>query len=151
MYPRGLIGKIMPWLRCGRAEVLHVCSGALPRGEGIRVDIRPEAKPDILADGRALPLRDACMAAVLIDPPYTEHYARELYGTEYPRPSHLLAEAARVVRPGGRIGLVHYIVSNPAPATRFVKAFALCMGFGFPMRALAIYEREQDALPGVAP
>src|SRR4051794_13312295 len=51
-YLRGLIAKLLPWLRCARHEILHVCSGSLPPGEGIRVDVRPEAKPDILADGR---------------------------------------------------------------------------------------------------
>ena len=68
-YPRGLIAKILPWLRCERHEILHVCSGCLPRGEGIRVDIRPAARPDILADGRNLPLRDGSVAAVMLDPP----------------------------------------------------------------------------------
>lgn len=150
MYPVGFIVKILPWLRCDRSEVLHVCSGGLPPGEGIRVDIRPEALPDILADGRKLPLPDNSQAAVLIDPPYTEHYARDLYGTDYPRPAHLLAEASRVVRPNGRIGFVHYIVPNAPPGCRFVKAFGLSMGFGYPMRAVTIFEREQaPLLPGV--
>ncbi len=85
--------------------------------------------------------------AVLIDPPYSEHYARELYGTEYPLPSHLLREAARVVRPGGRIGFVHYLVPNSPPGCHHVKTFGLSMGFGYPMRAVTIYEREQDDLP----
>lgn len=148
-YPRGMIGKILPWLRAPRHLILHVCSGSLPKGDGIRVDVRRDARPDILADGRALPLRDGSVAAVLLDPPYTEHYAKELYGTDYPRPSHLLAEAARVVRPGGRIGFVHYITPNPPPNTHFVKCFALSMGFGFPMRSVAIYERRGDDLPGL--
>lgn len=146
MYPASLIGKLLPWLRCARREVLHVCSGGLPRGEGIRVDKRIDARPDIIADGRALPLADGSVAAVLLDPPYSEHYARELYGTDYPRPSHLLAEAARVVRPGGRIGFVHYIVANPPDGCHHVKTFGLSMGFGYPMRAVTIYEREQDSL-----
>ena len=153
-YPASLIPKILPWLKCDRREVLHVCSGSLPRGEGIRVDVRPEARPDILADGRHLPLPDGSQEAVLIDPPYTEHYARDLYGVEYPRPAHLLREAARVVKPCGRIGFVHYITPNPPPTCRVVRVFGLSTGFGFPMRAVTIYEREQLALwsapPGAA-
>lgn len=151
-YPRALIDRMLPWLRCARHEILHVCSGALPPGEGIRVDIRPEAQPDILADGRALPLADGSQAAVMLDPPYTEHYARHLYQVDYPRPSHLLREAARVVRPGGRIAMVHYITPKPARGTRFVRAFGLSTGFDMPIRAVSIYERDQAELElGAAP
>ncbi len=145
-YPRALIGKLLPWLRCERREVLHVCSGSLPRGEGIRVDIRADARPDILADGRALPLPDGSAEAVMLDPPYTEHYARDLYGVDYPVPSHLLREAARVVRPCGRIVFVHYFTPNPPPRCHVVKVFGLSTGFGFPMRAVMIYQKEQASL-----
>jgi SAM-dependent methyltransferase len=141
-YPRGLITKVLPWLRCARHEILHVCSGSLPRGEGIRVDIRPEAQPDILADGRDLPLDDGSVSAVMIDPPYSEGYATSLYGVKYARPSHLLREAARVVRPGGRIAIVHYITPKPVAGLRFVKAFGLSTGFDMPMRAVTIFERD---------
>lgn len=146
MYPRIFIPKILPWLKCRRSQVVHVCSGGLPLGEGIRVDVRPEAHPDIVADGRHLPFEDGSVEAVLIDPPYTDHYARDLYGVEYPRPSHLLREAARVVKPCGRIGFVHYITPNPPPMTHFVKSYGLSTGFGFPMRAVTIFEKEQSGL-----
>jgi len=145
-YPRGLIKRMLPWLRCERHQILHVCSGALPRGEGIRVDIRPEAQPDFLADGRALPFADGEHAAVMLDPPYCPEYAESLYGVEYPRPSHLLREAARVVRPGGRIAIVHYITPKPVAGTRFVKAFGLSTGFDMPMRAVTVFER---FMPGI--
>ena len=146
-YPRGLIAKILPWLRCERHEILHVCSGCLPRGEGIRVDIRPAARPDILADGRNLPLRDGSIAAVMLDPPYSPAYTKGLYGVdEYPRPAHLMAEAARVVRPGGRIAFVHYITPKPPRGTRFVRAFGLSTGFDMPIRALSIFEKDQRGL-----
>ncbi len=148
-YPRLLIPAMLPWLGCGRHEVLHVCSGSLAPGEGIRVDIRPEACPDILADGRKLPLATGSVAAVMIDPPYTDHYARELYRVKYPRPAQLLREAARVVRPGGRIVFVHYITPKPVAGTVFVKAFGLSTGFDMPMRAVSIYELDggQLAMP----
>lgn len=154
-YPKALIPKMLPWLRCARHEILHVCSGSLPRGEGIRVDIRPEAQPDILADGRKLPLPDGSIAAVMIDPPYSEDYARSLYGVDYPRPSHLLREASRVVKPGGRIAIVHYITPKPVDGLVFVKAFGLSTGFDMPMRAVTIFERDHgltlDLAGGSAP
>jgi SAM-dependent methyltransferase len=145
-YPRGFIESMLPWLRCARREVLHVCSGALPRGEGIRVDIRPEAMPDFISDGRALPFADGSIAGAMCDPPYCEEYAQSLYGVEYPRPSHLLTEVARVVRPGGRIVFVHYIVPQPVPGTRVVAIRGMSTGFNMPMRAVSIYERDQAEL-----
>jgi SAM-dependent methyltransferase len=146
MYPLGLIEKVLPWLLCARHDLVHVCSGGLPPGEGIRVDRDPSAAPDILADGRHLPFRDGSIAALLIDPPYTNQYAAQFYGFDYPRPAHLLAEAARVVRPGGRIGFVHYITPRPAKGTRCVKVFGLSTGANMPMRAVTIYERDQRGL-----
>lgn len=145
-YPAMLIPKLLPWFLCERREIVHVCSGSLKHGEGIRVDIRPDAAPDVLADGRALPFADGSVKAVMLDPPYTEHYAKVLYGTKYPRPRHLLIEAARVVRRGGRIVFVHYITPNPPPGCRLIKVFGLSTGFGFPVRAVTIYEREQGRL-----
>jgi adenine-specific DNA methylase len=79
---------------------------------------------------------------IVTDPPYSAHYARELYGFDYPRPSHLLREAARVAKPGARIGIVHYITPKPVPGTSFVKTFGLSTGFDMPMRAVTIYERD---------
>lgn len=145
-FPRGLIAKLLPLLLCERREILHVCSGSLPRGEGIRVDIRPAAQPDILADGRHLPLADGSVAAVMLDPPYCEEYALSLYGVEYPRPAHLLTEAARVVRRGGRIAFVHYIVPQPVRGTRVVRIMGMSTGFNMPMRAVTIFERDHAEL-----
>ncbi len=145
-YPAALIPKVLPWLRCKRSEVLHVCSGSLKPREGIRVDVRPAACPDVLADGRRLPFADGSIAAVMLDPPYTVQYAQDLYGVEYPRPSHLLREAARVVRPCGRIAFVHYLVPMPPPGCSLVRVHGLSTGFGFPIRAVTIFEKEQGSL-----
>lgn len=112
-FPKRFVDYALKALECPASEVLHVCSGMLTRQEvrgGVRVDLRAAARPDVQADGRRLPFRDASFSGVLIDPPYSVEYARGLYDTEYPRPSALLSEAARVLRPGGRCGFLHFLV-----------------------------------------
>ena len=150
-YPKGLIEKLLPWLECDRRRILHLCSGSLKRGEGIRVDIRESQRPDVVADARCLPrdvFPDGSVDAVMIDPPYTDDYARDLYGLDdAPKPAHLLSEAARVVRPGGIIAFVHYLVPMPPDGATFVKGWGLSTGFGFPIRAVTLWRRDQAALP----
>lgn len=109
--------------------------------------MRPDARPDVLADGRALPLRDGSVDACLLDPPYTERYSRDLYGTAFPRARPLLAEAARVVAPGGAIGILHFFVPNPPPGTALVRVWGVTLGCGFRIRAFSLYRREQARLP----
>ena len=120
--------------------------GTLGPRERWTVDVRLAARPSVVARGQALPFRDACFAAVMIDPPYTEEYARNLYRSEFPRPSHLLREAARVVRPGGRIGLLHIAVPITPSGCSFVTSFCVVPGPGFRIRAFTVYERSQDDL-----
>ncbi len=82
----------------------------------------------------------------MLDPPYTPDYAERLYGVKYPLPAHLLDEAVRVVRPGGLIAFVHYLVPMPPEGSRFVRAWGLSTGFGFPMRAVTLFQKEQAML-----
>lgn len=149
-YPKGFLVWAVRQLGVWPSEVLHVCSGSLDEtAGGVRVDMRQVAAPTVRADGRALPFRDASFKAVLLDPPYSVEYAEDLYQTDYPRPSHLLAEAARVVRPCGKIGFLHFLLPFPPPGCSFVRVKALTQGMGYRIRAFTIFEREQDSLPGV--
>ena len=84
---------------------------------------------------------------MLLDPPYTEEYARNLYRSEFPRPSQLLREAARVVTPGGRIGLLHIAVPITPAGCDFVTSFGVVPGPGFRIRAFTIYQRWHAGLP----
>ena len=150
-YPNGFLTHVLTLELLGvrrdqRARILHVCSGTLGPEEAWTVDVRAEARPRIVASGTTLPLRDASFRAVMLDPPYSDAYARNLYKTENPRPSWLLKEAARVVQPGGRIGILHVAVPFAPPGCRLVKVYGISTGVGFRIRAFTVYERAQDRL-----
>jgi hypothetical protein len=110
------------------------------------VDLRLEAQPSVIANGTTLPFRDGIWKAVMLDPPYTDAYARNLYGTENPRPAWLLREAARIVMPGGRIGFMHIGIPFAPPECFLVKVRAITIGVGFRGRFWTIYEKQQSAL-----
>ena len=143
-FPRGFLSYILRLRLLGdvpRKDILHICSGTLQ--EAWTVDVRAEARPRVQADGSHLPFRDASFKAVLMDPPYSDAYAKNLYGTENPRPSWLLREAVRVVVPGGRIGILH--VALPfCPGCDLVRVVPVSTGLGFRIRALTIYQRRGD-------
>lgn len=112
-YPLGFPEWVFSRWECDPADVLHLCSGSVTTGT--RVDIRPETKPDIVADCRDVPLPDQSFDWIMADPPYAETYAENLYGTgrHYPRPGSILTEAYRLLRPGGLVGILHFIVPQP--------------------------------------
>lgn len=75
---------------------------------GITTDLNSD-KADIKSDYQHLPFSDASMEFVLADPPYADHYANEWH-SELPKPKHILREAARIVKSGGLIGILHIII-----------------------------------------
>lgn len=148
--------------------VLHVCGGLVrhyPYKGGVgpndkTVDIDPDVKPDFLVDVRqGLPYRcgsmleehhkdhtsEACTwAAVLADPPYSEADAEHyVCGSGlYPKPTALLADMLAVARPGGRVGILHYLVPSPPKHTRFVAAVAVMVGFNNRVRVYSVFEKD---------
>lgn len=149
VFPRGFIDFALRALNVPADDVLHVCSGSLTHRDvagGLRVDIDYRRDPDFVADGRDLSFPDGMFSGVLIDPPYTEEYAWDLYDVEYPRPSALLREAARVVKPGGVVGFVHFLVPKSPPELVFRRVYGVMQGLGYRIRAFTIYERLQAEL-----
>ena len=142
------------------------------------LDLDPETEPDYCQDAReALPgLRcwhcdawakseSSCTfchhchgsrrlrywPAILIDPPYTEadaeHY-RPGKGV-FPSANLLLKNAVEAVAPGGRVGMLHYLLPSPPRAwpCRFVAAVSVITGFNNRVRLYSVFER----LPEVEP
>lgn len=144
-YPKGFVEWALGLMGCEDAdEVLHVCSGSMRTG--VRVDVRPTMRPSVVADGRALPFKAGTFRYVLIDPPYAEDYAKNLYGTaaRYPSPGALLREAARVMRPGGRVGLLHFLVPVIRRPLRIERVYGVTTGSGYAIRAWTLLRREAD-------
>jgi SAM-dependent methyltransferase len=141
-YPIGFPEAAYEWMGVTCPDlVLHLCSGSMRRG--VRVDIRPEMEPDIVCDARNTPFADETFDWIMIDPPYSEEYARNLYGTEkhYPRPGQLMKEAARLLKPGGKVGLLHFQVPMTRKPLRLVEVRGITTGSGFNIRAFTICEK----------
>jgi tRNA G10 N-methylase Trm11 len=111
---------------------------------GIRVDVRPEMNPTYVADCRNVPLPDASVDWIMSDPPYSEEYARNLYGTEkhYPLPGQILKEACRLLKPGGRVGLLHFQVPMSRKPLCLVSVTGITTGAGYAIRAWSVFEKE---------
>ena len=135
-YPGGFLWRakvLMP------GEMCHLCSGTI-QGD-FTVDINPDMLPDLEADARDTGLPDESFDAVLLDPPYTPEDAK-VYGFEYPEPRDLMAEAWRLVRPGGRVGMLHYIVPRkPHKDARLLAVVGVMVGFGNRIRVLTVFEK----------
>ena len=147
-YPKGFLEWAARYIRVPRSKILHVCSGGLPLGEGIRVDVRPEMHPDVVADGRALPFPDNTFEGCLIDPPYSVENAEQFYQIDYPRPSQLLMEAGRVVKPCAPVGMLHWLVPQAPPRSglQLEAIKAVTTGMGYRIRAFTVYRKQQEGL-----
>ena len=122
-------------------KVLHLCSGSMRTG--VRVDIRPEMQPTVCCDIRNTPFPDESFDFILSDPPYAESYAENLYGTgqHYPKPSEILKEATRLLRPNGYFGLLHFIVPMNRKPMKLVQVYGITTGAGYAIRAWSLFTK----------
>lgn len=88
-------------------------------------------------------------AGVIADPPYTEEDALKydpnlgIPGTRTPLPSPnaILRRALEIVRPGGRVGILHYILPQPPKDVRFVAAVGVLVGYNNRIRIYSVFEK----------
>lgn len=129
--------------------VLHVCGGKARHYPYRRafgpldktLDLDPAVEPDFQQDALA-PLPRG-FHAMLADPPYSEADAAHYnVGAEaYPKPNALLKNMLSAVPPGGRVGMIHYILPSPPPDTVFVAAVSVMCGFNNRVRVFSVFER----------
>jgi len=85
---------------------------------GLRVDIKPEVKPDFVADAHSFTniIPKQSFKIILADPPYSDEESKELYGTGKLNYKKWTAECDKVLEKGGLLIVYHkYIVPNPDP------------------------------------
>jgi hypothetical protein len=101
----------------GTEDYVHFFSGSAKTG--FTIDIKAETNPTMVADVQTrLPFEDGKFEAGFADPPYTKEFAEKLYGTEYPNYNKWVSELVRIVKSGGRIGVMNnYIVPRPKGCT----------------------------------
>lgn len=149
-FPRGLINKIR--LKWWGQKRLWMFSGSFKDPGGTTVDIKPELKPDVVSDCERLDLPDNTFDFVMLDPPYSEAEARELYDLPYCSLPKVMNEAARVVKPGGLVLLLHRIVPMRHPSeNQHKKRLKLCGLVGIctitgytNMRALSVWRKTEQ-------
>jgi hypothetical protein len=153
-YPNGFLERANTLLGItNTSEVLHVCGGKVRYYPNSRclgenhytLDMDEELKPDFIQNAMDPLPRGGSWDAILIDPPYTEsdaeHYAPGK--DSFPSPTRLLGNALRAVRPGGRVGILHYVWAAPSPRDlgRPLALIAVVAGYNNRMRAFSVFER----------
>lgn len=131
--------------------VLHVCGGLArlyPYAGGFgpndkTLDLDETTQPDYLQDA-LLPYPDGPWDAILIDPPYSEQDAEKYPpgAVAYPSPNKLIVNALDSLKPGGRVGMIHYILpAAPTGRAKFVAAVGVLVGFNNRIRIYSVFEK----------
>lgn len=149
-YPGGFLERARILLGVSQADpLLHVCGGKARfypyRGFGPNdrtLDLDSDLAPDYCQD--ALDPIPGMWRAVLADPPYSELEAEHYQpgSAKYPRPGPMLANIAKSVIPGGRIGILHYLWCKPPAGFRSVACITVYVGFNNRPRCFSVFESE---------
>lgn len=136
-YPGTFLKRVREnWI--GQGDIVHICSGTIDKG--MTIDINPKQRPTIVADAQNLPLKDNSLPNVIIDPPYDEANA-EAYGYAYPQPYKLLSEGVRVTKPGGYIGMLHWLVLIRPKECQRVAVIGITIGANMRIRCFNLFRK----------
>ncbi len=122
--------------------ILHPFGGMAEHG--LRVDIKPEVEPDIIADAHHLPFKDNAFGMVVCDPPYNSDYSSKLYNTKPVKYSHYIPEAVRVCKPGGFVVSYHWALTPRPAGTAYRCRIFIAGRVWHRPRVACVFQKEQD-------
>jgi SAM-dependent methyltransferase len=127
------------------ADILHPFGG---RAEyGVRVDLDATLEPDFVADAHDLPFPDESFDLVILDPPYSDEEARELYGTPRLRPGVYTAEAVRVLREGGWLCVYTDREPRRPPRCNHAMRIMVVLRPGHSPRVCGVFQKRKPGMP----
>ena len=114
---------------------------------GIRVDLNPETKPQVLADAHDLNMfEDEIFDLVILDPPYNAEYNERLYGFTKPlRWKQYTKEAVRVLKDGGWLVIYHMLSTPSIKDTVLTKRIFLETRRWHKLRCIHIHRKNKQA------
>lgn len=118
-FPLHFESRLLDLLRLKRGNMILQPFGGYAE-LGIRLDINQAVGPDIIADAHHLPFRDNTFDLVLLDPPYSDKLAKDMYDGKPPKFKQYSKEAVRVTKEGGFIVMYHFLAMPAIRGTRTV-------------------------------
>lgn len=141
--PGGLIERIFEL--CGKPQLMLEPFGGTSH-ISITTDINRSVKPTILADAHNLPFKDKVFDLVFLDPPYEIKWYKSKYFPEMKKVKiyRVLSEAARTVKEGGYIALLHFLVPKHIDRDSFARfaTIGITTGPNKRIRCLTIFRRK---------
>lgn len=97
-------------------DILHVCSGRVPKNEGMRLDIDPKYNPDFLCNAEEMTMiEDNRFKFEISDTPYNTEAALKYYNKPMLNRAKVLKEMARTTVPDGLIGILDQVMPVSPP------------------------------------
>jgi SAM-dependent methyltransferase len=126
-------------------RILHPFGGMAEIGT--RVDLNPTVEPDVVADAHALPFKDESFDLVILDPPYSDEEAMDLYETPPLKKATYTKEAVRVLREGGWLAV--YTDREPArpPRTNHALRILVVLRPNHSPRVCGIFQKRKPGMP----